>query len=156
MQELKVDILLISISSPLLVGVYQNKKLIQTIEFEGKTSDLLPDIFMKLKKQYNIETIFYVNGPGSFMAIKIAYIFLKTYCIANKIPLYAVDGFAFNQNSPIKALGKKYFFNNKDGKISVNNLKEGIEIYPFKLPEELDITIFSDENEPNYHLPAVN
>ena len=40
------------------------------------------------------------------MAIKVAYIFLKTISITRSIDLYACEGFEFNQNSPIKALGK--------------------------------------------------
>ena len=78
-----IEILAITISNPLLVGVYENKKLIVEHKLDGKTSDLLPSLFTKLLDEYDINTITYVNSPGSFMAIKVAYIFLKTICITN-------------------------------------------------------------------------
>ncbi|MFY4783714.1 hypothetical protein ACOTWN_11005, partial [Aliarcobacter butzleri] len=61
--------------------------------------------------------IIYVKTPGSFMAIKIAYIFLKTVCLTKNKELNSVSVFEFNNNSPIKALVQKYFIN------ETNNLK---------------------------------
>jgi len=92
------------------------------------------------------------------MAIKIAYIFLKTISIVNKIELYAVSGFDFNNNSPIKALGKKYFFrdNNKldDDKITIEFLNDTI-IEDFKVPQNLTNIKYSEDTLPQYNLPAV-
>ena len=68
-----IEILTITISNPLLVGIYENKKLIKEYKLDGKTSDLLPSLFSKLLEEYDIKTITYVNSPGSFMAIKVAY-----------------------------------------------------------------------------------
>ncbi|MCK5110012.1 MAG: hypothetical protein KAQ94_00735 [Arcobacteraceae bacterium] len=150
-----INVLVISISNPILVGIYENNKLIETISKEGKTSDVLPMIFDKVLKEYNIDEILYVNGPGSFMAIKVAYMFLKTLSIINDISFKACDGFYFNNNSPIKALAKKYFFKSKDGKIEINFLKDK-KLEDFKLPQVLDIKIFSEDSLPNYNLPAVN
>ncbi len=151
----KVDILVISISNPILLGIYFENKLLNTIELEGKTSDTLPSIFQKLVKEYSFGTLLYVNGPGSYMAIKIAYIFLKTFAITKDIPLKSASGFEFNNNTPIKALGKKYFFNTCDDNIEVKFLSEDDKLCQFKLPSELDITLFSDDSLPNYQLPAV-
>ena len=106
-----IDIIVISISTPIKIGIYENQVLIKEIEEEGKTSDILPLIFEKLLQEYDIKSITYVNTPGSYMAIKVAYVFLKTVCISRNIELNAASGFLFNDNSPIKALGKKYFFN---------------------------------------------
>jgi len=53
-------------------------------------------------------------------------------------------------------LGKKYFFNIQDDKIRVDFLNDDIELIPFKLPKMLDNSWLSSNNEPNYHLPAVN
>ncbi|XPV52291.1 MAG: hypothetical protein ACNI3H_07725 [Halarcobacter ebronensis] len=61
------------------------------------------------------------------MAIKVAYIFLKTLRITKNIPLYASNGFNFNNNSPIKALGKKYFIK-EDDIIKVDFLDNDIKI----------------------------
>jgi tRNA A37 threonylcarbamoyladenosine modification protein TsaB len=153
MKKQQVTILVISISNPILVGIYQNNKLYDTITQNGKTSDILPIIFQTILDKYDIQNIIYVNGPGSYMSIKVAYIFLKTLCIVKNIQLKAVSGFDFNENSPIKALGKKYFIN-QNGKIVVDfvNLDD---IKPFKLPNNLDNIVFLDDIAPSYNLPAV-
>lgn len=156
MQKPSITVLVISITNPILIGIYQDNKLLNTISKEGKTSDILPLVFQDLHEEYHIEKVAYVNGPGSFMAIKISYIFLKTFCIVNDINLFAADGFKFNNNSPIRALGKKYFFNTQDGKMSLNFLNDDTNIDPFKLPQILDDSILTDKSEPNYNLPAVN
>lgn len=156
MQKPNISILVISITNPILIGIYEDNNLVTTISQEGKTSDILPQVFQELQQKYKIEKIAYVNGPGSFMAIKISYIFLKTFCIVNNILLLAANGFNFNNNSPIKALGKKYFFNTDDDKIDLNFLNDDTKIYPFELPQKLDDSILTQECEPNYNLPAVN
>jgi len=90
------------------------------------------------------------------MAIKITYLFLKTISISKNMPLFATDGFAFNQNSPIKAVGTLYFIK-KDGKISTQKIDDIIKekIEPFELPKILDKKIFTTESEPLYILPAL-
>jgi len=153
---LSIRILVISVANPILIGVYSDTKLIDTISQEGKTSDVLPIIFHNLLKEYNIKEILYANGPGSFMAIKVAYIFLKTLSITNDIPLKAMDAFSFNNNSPIKALGKKYFFKNKDGSISLQFLEKDTIIENFILPIMLEEHIGYSNTLPSYNLPAVN
>jgi tRNA A37 threonylcarbamoyladenosine modification protein TsaB len=151
-----IKVLVISISNPILVGIYENNNLIETISQIGKTSDILPIIFQDILQRYNIKEMLYVNGPGSFMAIKVAYIFLKTLTITNNITLKAIDGFRFNNNSPIKALAKKYFFKRKDGTIYLDNLDNSIKIENFKLPQNLKDSLGSNQTLPNYNLPAVN
>jgi len=152
----KFDILVISIANPILVGVYSDGKLEQEIKVEGMTSDVLPTIFDDILTKYKqLNTICYVNGPGSYMAIKIAYVFLKTIAITKQIPLLATSGFAFNNNSPIKALGKKYFFNSLDDTIKIDFLEDKSKLEEFFLPKTLDKDIFTDENIPSYNLPAV-
>lgn len=149
-----VKVLVISIATPILIGVYENDNLVESISKEGMTSDILPMLFKDILDRYDISELLYVNGPGSYMAIKVAYIFLKTISITNKIALRACDGFEFNGNSPIKALGKKYFIK-KDGSILIDFLKDE-EIKGFELPKKLDKLVFSDDSLPTYNLPAVN
>ena len=149
-----IEVLVITISNPLLVGIYEDKKLIKKIMLDGLTSDKLPLAFENLLNEFDIKTIIYINTPGSFMSIKIAYIFLKTICMLKNIDFLAVSGFAFNQNSPIKALGKKYFINKKDG-IKVEFLPKECKISDFKLPKSLENINFSKETLPIYNLPAV-
>lgn len=149
-----IEVLVISISKPLLIGVYENNTLIKEYKIEGKTSDLLPSLFDELLKKYEIKRLNYVNTPGSYMAIKVAYVFLKTISITKNIDFRACSGFEFNENSPIKALGKKYFINDKN-EVKVDFLeKEGI-IRDFKLPKHIDEINFTVETLPIYNLPAV-
>ncbi len=152
----KLEILVIPIANPILVGVYKDAKLVKSIQKEGMTSEVLPIIFEKILEQYDtIDTIYYVNGPGSYMAIKVAYVFLRSLCIVKKVPLLAAKGFAFNNNTPIKALGKKYFFNSLDDTIKIDFLEDERLLCEFSLPQILDKTIFDKDNLPSYNLPAV-
>jgi tRNA A37 threonylcarbamoyladenosine modification protein TsaB len=149
----KVDVLLITLTSPILVGVYENNRLIETIESQEKSSDILPQIFQELFKKYEIEKLFYANGPGSFMAIKVAYIFLKSLSVLKSIPLFARDAFYFNENQPIKAIGKLCFV-----KISSEIETQKFETVPevkFSLPDELDYNEFSTNTTPLYKIGAV-
>ena len=82
-----VDLVFITLSSPIMIGVYENALLIDTIVTHEKSSEILPSLYISLSEKYKIQKLFYANGPGSFMAIKIAYIFLKSISILNKIPL---------------------------------------------------------------------
>jgi hypothetical protein len=151
LQKPLVDVVAIVISKPLKVGIYQNNKLIETIEKDGLTSDILPIIFDEILKKYEINSIIYSKGPGSFMAIKLSYVFFKTLQIAKNIKFLAADGFYFNKNQPIKAVGKSYFVK-KEGIISIEkNLKEG----EFFLPEVLNKKDFSEDTAPLYVLNAV-
>lgn len=149
-----MDILVISVANPVLIGLYEDKKLIKTFAQDGKSSDIIPKIFFQILQEYAINRVFYVNSPGSYMSIKVAYVFLKTVCIVKNIPLFSTWGFHFNHNSPIKALGKKYF-KNVNGEITIDFLNENETIEDFVLPLVLDETIFSTDNLPQYNLPAV-
>ena len=149
----QVDILLITLSSPIQIGIYENNQLIDTIESEEKSSDFLPKIFEILLKKYDVKGLFYLNGPGSFMAIKVAYIFLKSISILKKIPLFATDAFKFNNNQPIKAIAKLYFV-----KISSEIKTQKLEIAPesvFRLPNVLDYNEFTTTSTPLYMIGAV-
>lgn len=137
-----------------MVGIYENKKLIKSYENDGVTSDVLPLIFENILNEYKINRIYYVNTPGSYMAIKVAYVFLKTLSITKNIELKSCSGFEFNGNSPIKALGKKYFINDENG-IKVDFLDNKSTMSDFKLPDLLESINFSDETLPIYNLPAV-
>jgi tRNA A37 threonylcarbamoyladenosine modification protein TsaB len=148
-----VDVLLVALSSPILIGVYENNKLIETIESHDKSSDVLPKIFSELFQKYTIEKLFYANGPGSFMAIKVAYIFLKSLSILKKIPLFATDAFIFNKNNPIKAIGKLYFVK-ISSEIKTQKLEQAPEAV-FTLPNVLQYSEFSKNATPLYMIGAV-
>jgi len=148
-----VDLVFITLSSPIKIGVYENNKLIDTVVSEEKSSEILPIIYKQLDKTYNIKKLFYANGPGSFMAIKVAYIFLKSMSVLKKIPLFATDAFYFNKNQPIKAIGKLCFV-----KIASEIKTQKLETAPnmeFNLPDVLDYTEFSTTASPLYGIGAV-
>jgi hypothetical protein len=149
----RVDVLLIALSSPILLGIYEDNKLIETIQSNEKSSDVLPKIFEKLFQKYTIEKLFYANGPGSFMAIKVAYIFLKSLSILKKIPLFATDAFFFNKNNPIKAIGKLYFVK-ISSEIKTQKLEQVLEA-TFLLPNVLHYSEFSKNATPLYMIDAV-
>jgi len=149
----KVDILLITLSSPIQIGVYENAVLIETIKSEEKSSDILPIIFKELMQKYQLQRLYYANGPGSFMAIKVAYIFLKSMSILKKIPLFATDAFYFNKNQPIKAIGKLYFVKIAS-EIKTQKL-ETVSVGSFELPAELDYSEFTTNTTPLYMIGAV-
>jgi len=149
----EVDVLLVSLTSPIQIGIYEENKLIDTIVNNGKSSDVLPSIYKKIFEDFNVNKLFYANGPGSFMAIKVAYIFLKSISILKKIPLFATDAFYFNKMKPIKAIGKLCFV-----KIGAEIKTQKLEIVPdgkFVLPDVLDYNEFSKTTTPLYSIGAV-
>jgi len=146
-----IDIVIISISNPIKIGLYKDNKLFETIQTKEMTSDFLPKFFDDILKKYKIKNIIYSNGPGSYMSIKLTYIFLKTLQITKNIDVFAQDGFYFNKNKPIKAIGKKYFVKEND----TITIKESNEVGEFELPQSLDYSNFSSEIEPIYILNAV-
>jgi len=149
----KVDVVLIALSSPILVGIYEDENLIDIISSDKKSSDVLPIIFDSILKKYDVQRLMYANGPGSFMAIKVSYIFLKSISILKKIPLFATDAFYFNNNQPIKAIGKLYFV-----KISSEIKTQKLDTVPemnFKFPDIIDFNEFSSISTPLYCIGAV-
>jgi tRNA A37 threonylcarbamoyladenosine modification protein TsaB len=149
----KADIVLIALNSPILIGIYVDNTLIQTIQSDEKSSNILPLLYKEILKNYEVQGLFFANGPGSFMAIKVAYIFLKSLSILKKIPLFAVDAFYFNENNPIKAIGKLYFV-----KISSEIKTQKLETVPevsFRLPRVLDYNEYSKITTPLYMISAV-
>ena len=151
LQKPLVDIVAITIASPLTIGVYKKGRLIKSIIKEGKTSDILPVVFDELLKNYKINSVIYTKGPGSYMAIKLSYIFFKTLEIAGNIKLLAADAFEFNNNMPIKAVGNTFFIK-KEGIISIEKEKTQGEFF---LPEKLNMINLSRDVSPLYVLKPV-
>ncbi|MBC8237088.1 MAG: hypothetical protein H8E76_02545 [Helicobacteraceae bacterium] len=149
----KVDVLLVALSSPIQIGIYEDNRLIETIVSDKKSSDVLPILYKQIFDSYCVEKLFYANGPGSFMAIKVAYIFLKSLSILKKKPLFATDAFYFNKNQAIKAIGKLCFV-----KIGSEITTQKLEIVPeasFTLPDVLDYNEFTQTAAPLYSIGAV-
>ena len=153
MQKVSYKIVIISLSSPITVGVYRDDNLIQTIESDKKTSEALLPILKDIVDRYNVEEIIYANGPGSYMAIKLTYIMLQTIHILRAIPIKASSAFEFNGNQPIKAMGSLYFIKEKET-IITKKIAETIDV-KYSLPKLLDDLVIEDSNQPDYRLPAV-
>lgn len=147
------SVVIISIASPLLIGVYRDDLLIETIEKNEKTSDILLKVLMDISERYNYQEVIYTNGPGSYMAIKLTYITLRTLEIIKGLKIYACDAFSLNNQNPIKAMGKLYFIKEKDT-IITKKFDEAVE-QRFKLPSMLSEVTILNNNEPLYILPAV-
>ena len=147
------DLVVIALTSPIIIGVYKDRELIETIKSEERSSEVLPELFKTLIAKYEIDHIVYAKGPGSFMAIKVSFIFLRTLCIVKNISLLATDAFYFNNNAPIKAVGKLYFVKNRDA-IETETLKDA-PIMEFTLPQQLRLEDFSTETAPFYGIGAV-
>ena len=153
MHKKDVDLVVLALSSPIMVGVYEDKKLIDSVVTEEKSSEVLPAIYEELDLKYEIKNLFYAKGPGSFMAIKVAYIFLKSLSILKNIPLRATDAFFFNENQPIKAVGKLYFVKISD-KIETKKFDDLVSSN-FRLPTFLNYDDFDTKTAPEYGISAV-
>lgn len=134
------------------IGVYENQIKVKQIEKDGKISDILPLIFTKFNDKH-IKNIYFARGPGSFMAIKLTYVFLKTISIVKDINLFGVDSFYFTNNRPIKSIGNSYFIKKQD-KIELEVLKD-VEDYEVHIPLKLNKSDFSLDISPLYIIPAV-
>ncbi len=135
------------------IGVYKDDVLVQTVVLNDRASTQLPPVLQELLAEYTVSQIVYVNSPGSFMALKIAYVTLKTIELLRGIKLKAVDGFACNDNSPIRAIGKIYFVK-EDGTITTKKYQDAVK-QEFFLPQRIDSLNISAQTAPKYEIPAV-
>lgn len=146
-------LLVIGLSSPLLVGVYQEGVLCESYEINEQSSDALPVLLRDLSRRYRLVDLAYANGPGSFMAIKVVYVALKSAAIATGARLWGRDGFAFNGGAPIRATGKRWFVFSAEGIQTV--LMEDQKPATFALPQYLTLTEFEPDAGPLYVLDAI-
>jgi len=151
---LKIKVIIVTIASPIVIGLYRDGVLFKTQTLDGQASESLAPFFRDLMQNYDIEAIAYTNGPGSFMAIKLGYLFFKTLQIVKNIDLYGIDGFYFNNNKPIKAIGKMVFV--KEGNDIVMQKVDGVlPSASYILPSNWHQEDFFKQNEPLYIVPAV-
>lgn len=102
---------------------------------------------------YDISKIIYTRGPGSYMAIKLSYIMLKTIEIVRGIPCFGCSGFALNEGEPIKAVGNLYFIKEKET-IITKKYEQPVNT-KFTLPQSIHDLELDEESTPEYVLPAV-
>ena len=149
----KYELLVISISSPLQIGVYRDKELIDTICSEKKTSEILLPLLNDLLKRYELSSIIYTRGPGSYMAIKLTYIMLKTIEIIRGINCIGCSAFSLNDGAPIKAMGNLYFTKEKET-IITKKFEQPVDV-TFTLPQSIHDLPLDEESTPEYVIPAV-
>ena len=120
---------------------------------EKKTSEILLPLLDQCLNEYNISNIIYTRGPGSYMAIKLTYIMLKTIEIIRGIPCSGCSGFALNGGEPIKAVGNLYFIKEKET-IITKKYEQPVNV-KFTLPQSIHDLELDEESTPEYVLPAV-
>ncbi len=120
---------------------------------EKKTSEILLPLLNNSMDEYNISNIIYTRGPGSYMAIKLTYIMLKTIEIIRGIPCTGCSGFALNGGQPIKAVGNLYFIKEKET-IITKKYEQPVNV-KFTLPQSIHDLELDEESTPEYVLPAV-
>jgi len=149
-----IQFLFLTVTSPFSLGVYSGGKLIKSYESQGKASDVLPIMIDEALMEFAPDEIYYSNGPGNHMALKIAFVCLRALSIIRKIPLYGVSPFVFNDGSAIKAFGNSYFVPTLD-KISIE-IFEGEQTFPsVVLPCDINFEDMKGSNEPLFLLPPV-
>lgn len=153
------SLVLISINSPLLAGLYENNTLIKQYEIQGHTSAALNSLFSDIfARNISLDSIFYAKGPGRYSALKSTHIFLQTLNLTRGYTLFSTKSFYFNNGAPIHAFGENYFVQNGDE----ITLKHADDIQPlllrqkdFCLPTHLKEQDFGAQNVPLYILPPV-
>jgi len=133
--------------------LYKDSNLVDVLEYQEMTSDVLLPVIENLLSKYDIKNIIYTNGPGSHMATKITYVLLKTLNIIKDIPILAVSGFELNGNKPIKALGKLYFIKEKE--TIITKTFDKVPQSTFSMPKNLATIKLESEIEPNYEIGAI-
>ncbi len=119
----------------------------------GYVSDILIDELHSSIVRHGIEAVIYVNGPGSFMSVKLTYVALETLRIVKAIPFFGCSAFCLNGGRPLKAMGNLYFIKEKET-IITQKLNEKIE-QVFRFPSVLDDIELKESNQPEYIIPAV-
>ena len=133
--------------------MYEDDSLIKTFSSDLKTSEILLPLVTDALNDYDILEIIYTRGPGSYMAIKLTYIMLKTIEIMKDIKCVGCSGFALNDNQPIKAIGNLYFIKEKET-IITKKFEQPVNVV-FTLPQSIQDLEIDEESTPEYILPAV-
>ncbi|AGZ82300.1 metal-dependent protease, putative molecular chaperone [Campylobacter fetus] len=139
-----------ALSSPLLIGIYENDNLIKELSSDQKASESLIAFLDEISLEFIISSITYANTPGSFMGLKVSYVILKTFCIAKNIDFWAVSGFELNGFGAIRANKNLSFVYSKDG-VSLQKVEQT----DFKLPNNLSNLNKKCDTLPEYIIDAI-
>ena len=133
--------------------MYRDDTLVKTFSSDQKTSEILLPWISDILESYTVSEIIYTRGPGSYMAIKLTYIMLKTIEIIKGIKCVGCSGFELNQGQPIKAIGNLYFIKEKET-IMTKKFEQPVNTI-FVLPQSIHDLVIDEESTPEYILPAV-
>ena len=146
-------LLVFAIKAPFVIGVYEEYELIDTIiSEEAKASDILPPLLCELCDKHLPDELFFVDGPGNLMSLKVAFVALKTISVLKNIPLAGADAFHFNGKKALK-ISNKLIFEKQNDKISL--AKEACDTAEMSMPQRLKRQIFDTSATPRYILSAV-
>ena len=146
-------VLIISIASPLLVGVYKEGICVEKFSSTDKLSEALLPLLEQIQQKYALSQSLYTRGPGSYMAVKLTYIMLKTLEIMKGVECLGCSAFDLNGGKPIKAMGNLYFIKEKET-IITKKIEQPVETI-FLLPDSLEGVTVEADATPEYLLPAV-
>ena len=133
-----------------MIGLYEDDMLIKEYKSEQKSSEILPIFLNEILKNYSLKALFYANGPGSYMGIKLSFLSLKTLSIVLNIPLFAISAFELNGYGAISAnKGLCFVYENSKISLKKTDSKE------FFLPKNLSSLKVEKDNLPFYFLDAV-
>ena len=149
----KITLLVPATATPFRIGVYKAGMLIDERSSERKTSEVLLPLLEELMEIYDVKQIIYTKSPGSYMAIKLTYITLKTIEIVRGIQCIGCSTFALNGGKPVKAIGNLYFIKEKET-IITKKFEEPVDT-SFVLPHSIQDLEVDEESTPAYLLPAV-
>ncbi|GHS89068.1 glycoprotease [Campylobacterota bacterium] len=158
-----VSLLIIAAAKPMIAAIYgESGSLIKAIESEKQLSEALCEIVEPIDREYAIVRVLYANGPGSFMGLKLSYIFLRAFSIARDIEFLAAESFAFSGDRAILAHKNRWFVKKPNGEIVIENRENAQENsengrnieHKISAPSKLDLSIFCGDTAPQYILNA--
>ncbi|MGL5591425.1 MAG: hypothetical protein ACRDCF_01675 [Mycoplasmoidaceae bacterium] len=146
-------------NSRLVLSLIVDNKIIDTLYF--KTNKNMTEIFndqvdLFLKRnsfdKKNISHIYVLNGPGSFVGIKVGLVFTNLFAKLNNSKIYFLDTCSFQQTnekqiSIIDAKGKKYYckFDNKEITLeSIEKINDIAKEKCYKILDNSDNYIFEE------------
>ncbi|NPA51045.1 MAG: hypothetical protein GXO02_05395, partial [Epsilonproteobacteria bacterium] len=120
---------------------------------DGKISTALIPILKNIFKKYKVNRVIYVNGPGSYLGIKLTYIALETIRQIEDFEILSTLAFELNSNKPIKGMGKLYFIKEKEN-IITKRFEDEIK-NSFFMPKSIDNLKVSKDYAPSYYMGAL-
>jgi tRNA A37 threonylcarbamoyladenosine modification protein TsaB len=149
-----VTVLLISAAKPCFFALYdENGEMIEQESCDKPLTESLYVLMSAAERRYSIKRVLYVNGPGSFMGLKLGFVFMRTFALAREIDFAACDSFAITGGAPVFSHKNRWFVKNGSSieLIRFENPPEN-RLIP---PKKLNMANFSGDTTPCYLLPAV-